>query len=59
MLQIDVSRGEKVILPVENCTGSANFERIFGQDIQDLIRIDRIHLVHPEKIPVNPVPSSY
>jgi len=23
MLQIDVSRGEKVILPVENCTGSA------------------------------------
>jgi hypothetical protein len=22
MLEIDVSRGEKVILPVENCTGS-------------------------------------
>jgi hypothetical protein len=56
MLQIDVSRGEKVILPRENCTGSANSRGIwtggtgFYQDGQD-------HLVNPETNPVNPVPA--
>jgi hypothetical protein len=30
MLQIDVSRGEKVILPVENCTGSALSDGYLG-----------------------------
>jgi hypothetical protein len=43
MLEIDVSRGEKVILPVENCTGSVLLrdflDRISGfPDAQDKSR---------------------
>jgi hypothetical protein len=43
MLEIDVSRGEKVILPVENCTGGALSGGNFGQDYK-ILRMNKIIL---------------
>jgi len=42
MLQIDVSRGEKVILLLEKST-EARIRRIFGQDLQDF-RMNKIFM---------------
>jgi len=59
MLEIDVSRGEKVILPVENCTASALANGYLDRIDKIVIRIYRIHSANLVKNPVNPVTAFY